>query len=217
MPHSWRHAPSPSACIQLSHVTMYALAYGGGGHCAMATSSDPERKCKNSIVQNLLPECAKMPIFRRNFAKFSRGHAPRPPENGRAFGTSPKVDLWRHTIVTKLGLPFGNFLRTPLHVCFAPLRHYRNSRLRFSFFTALFSWMTNKNLQRDHCSSICKALMMITGVIETFAICRLYRFFCPWFSLYGNFHITNRDGPNFLHFFTIFPYMLLLLLFNSYI
>jgi len=25
--------------------------------------------------------------------------------------------------------------------------------------------------------------MMITGVIETFAICRLYRFLWPWFSL----------------------------------
>ena len=30
---------------------------------------------------------------------------------------------------------------------------------------------------------ICNALMMITGVIETFAICRLYRFHWPWFSL----------------------------------
>jgi len=29
--------------------------------------------------------------------------------------------------------------------------------------------MTNKNLQQDHCSSICNALMMITGVMETFA------------------------------------------------
>jgi len=38
-------------------------------------------------------------------------------------------------------------------VCFAPLRHYRNSLLRFSFFTALFSWMTKKNLQQNHCSS----------------------------------------------------------------
>jgi len=25
--------------------------------------------------------------------------------------------------------------------------------------------------------------MMITGVIETFAICRLYRFHWPWYSL----------------------------------
>ena len=31
--------------------------------------------------------------------------------------------------------------------------------------------MTNKNLEQDHCSSICNALMMmITGVIETFTI-----------------------------------------------
>ena len=69
------------------------------------------------------------------------------------------------------------------YVCFAPLRHYRNSPLRLSFFTVLFSWMSNKNLQHDHCSSICNALMMITGVIKTFAICRLYRFLWPRFSL----------------------------------
>jgi len=49
-------------------------------------------------------------IFRCNFAKFSRGHAPGPLWNGR-----PKVDLWRHTIVTKIAPP-GNFLRTPLLV-----------------------------------------------------------------------------------------------------
>jgi len=45
--------------------------------------------------------------------------------------------------------------------------------------------VTNKNLQHDHCSSICNALMMITGVIETFAICRWCRFHWPWFSLYS--------------------------------
>jgi len=38
--------------------------------------------------------------FRWNFAKFSRGRAPGPPYNGR-----PKVDLWRHTMMTKLGPP----------------------------------------------------------------------------------------------------------------
>jgi len=32
---------------------------------------------------------------------------------------------------------------------------------------------------------ICNALMMITGVIETFAICRWYRFHWSWFSLQG--------------------------------
>ena len=69
------------------------------------------------------------------------------------------------------------------YVCIAPLRHYRNSHLRFSFFTAHFSWMTNKNLQNDHCSSIYNALMMITGVIETFEICHFYRFLWPRFSL----------------------------------
>jgi len=66
MPHSWRHAPSPLACIQLSHVTTYAS------------------------------------------------------------------------------------------------HHYRNRLSCFSFFTALFSWKTNMNLQQDHCCSICNALMMIT-------------------------------------------------------
>jgi len=30
---------------------------------------------------------------------------------------------------------------------------------------------------------LCNALMMMTGVIETFAICRGYRFHWPWFSL----------------------------------
>ena len=60
-----------------------------------------------------------MRIFRYNFAKFSKGNVPRPPKNGRAFGTSLEVDFWRHTIVThtivvKLGPPLGNFLRTPL-------------------------------------------------------------------------------------------------------
>jgi len=53
----------------------------------------------------------------------------------------------------------------------------------FFIFYSAFSWMTNKNLQHDHCSSICNALLMITVVIETFAICRLYRFLWPWFSL----------------------------------
>ena len=69
--------------------------------------------------------------------------------------------------------------------CFARLRHFRSSPSGFSFFTAFFSWVFNKNLQHDHCSSICNALIMITGVMETFAICRLYRFHWPWFSLLG--------------------------------
>jgi len=50
------------------------------------------------------------------------------------------------------------------------------------FFTALFSWVANKNLQHDHYSSICNALM-ITGVIETFAICCWYCLHWPLFSL----------------------------------
>jgi len=58
-------------------------------------------------------------LFRYNVTKFSRGHAPGPPYNGLAFGTSPKVDLWRHTSdVARCDEnlpPLGNFLRTPLH------------------------------------------------------------------------------------------------------
>jgi len=48
------------------------------------------------------------------------------------------------------------------YVCLAPLRHYRNIPSRFSYFAAIFSSVTNKNLQQDHCSSICNALMTIT-------------------------------------------------------
>jgi len=65
----------------------------------------------------------------------------------------------------------------------APLRHNRNSPSHFSFFTALFCWVANQNLQHGHCSSICNALMVITGVMETLAICRLYCFHWPWFLL----------------------------------
>jgi len=42
------------------------------------------------------------------FCKIFPGRVPGPLYNGR-----PKVDLWRHTIVTELA-PLGNFLRTPL-------------------------------------------------------------------------------------------------------
>ena len=52
----------------------------------------------------------------------------------------------------------------------------------FIFYRA-FLLNDHKNLQQDHCSSICNALMMITGAIETFAICHLHRFLWPWFSL----------------------------------
>jgi len=34
-----------------------------------------------------------------------------------------------------------------------------------------------------HDKLICYALIMITGVIETFAICHLYRLLWPWYSL----------------------------------
>jgi len=41
--------------------------------------------------------------------------------------------------------------------------------------------------------TICNALMMITGVIETFAICRWYRFHWPWFSLLSfSFELKNE-------------------------
>ena len=57
--------------------------------------------------------------------------------------------------------------------CFIQIHCFKNTQ----------SDMNYENLQHDHCSSICNALMMITGVIETFAICRLYRSHWPWFSL----------------------------------
>jgi len=62
-----------------------------------------------ALYKNLLPECTIMRIFRCNFAKFSLWHSPGTPSNGPAFGTSPKVDLWRHTIVTKLCPPPRKF------------------------------------------------------------------------------------------------------------
>ena len=43
------------------------------------------------------------------------------------------------------------------HVTTYASRHYVTTEIAvcvFSFFTALFSWITNKNLQQDHCSSI---------------------------------------------------------------
>jgi len=51
-----------------------------------------------------------MRIFRRNFAKFSRGHAPGPPRMVVPSALPPKLicditRLWRHTTVTKLAPP----------------------------------------------------------------------------------------------------------------
>jgi len=40
----------------------------------------------------------------------------------------------------------------------------------FFIFHSAFLLTGHKNLQHDHCSLICNALMMITGVIETFAM-----------------------------------------------
>jgi len=48
--------------------------------------------------------------------------------------------------------------------------------LRVFHLSQRFSPDYHKNLQQDHCSPICHALMMITGIIETFAICRLLSF-----------------------------------------
>jgi len=67
-----------------------------------------------------------MRIFRCNLQNFPGGHSPGHPWNGCAFGTSPKVDLWRHTIVTKLGLSPGNFLRTPLFALYQIIKHEKN-------------------------------------------------------------------------------------------
>ena len=53
-------------------------------------------------------------------------------------------------------------------------RHYvtTETALRvFHFFTALFSWVTNKNLQHDHCSSICNARpTSLTKKVQTFSL-----------------------------------------------
>ena len=87
---------------------------------------------------------------------------------------------WRHTPSPSPRIQLN-------HVTTYASRHYvtTETALRvFHFFTALFSWVTNKNLRHDHCSSICNALMMVSVVIETLAICRLYRFHWPWFSLW---------------------------------
>ena len=47
----------------------------------------------------------------------------------------------------------------------------RNSPLPFFIFHSALLFTDPKNLQQDHCSSICNALMMITKVIERSAIC----------------------------------------------
>jgi len=103
-------------------------------------------------------------------------------------GSRAFLPLTRHCASKRKWMGCFTLLQYPAescdYACFAPLRHYRNSLSRFSFFvTALFSWVTNKNLRQEHCSPICNALMMmITGVIETIAMCHWYRFHWPWFS-----------------------------------
>jgi len=56
--------------------------------------------------------------------------------------------------------------------------HYVTTETAFCVFNfcSVFLLKANKNLQQDHSRSIYNALMMITGAIETFAICQLYRF-----------------------------------------
>jgi len=51
-------------------------------------------------------------------------------------------------------------------------QHCTETALAFFTFHRVFLLTDHKNLQHDHCSSICNALMMITGVIETFVLCR---------------------------------------------
>jgi len=46
----------------------------------------------------------------------------------------------------------------------------------FFIFHSDFLLTDHWNLQQDHCSSICNALMIVTGVTETSAKCCLYRF-----------------------------------------
>ena len=56
--------------------------------------------------------------------------------------------------------------------------------IAFLIFHSAFLLTGHKSLQQDHCSSIFNALiLMITGVFETFAVCRLHRFHWLWFSL----------------------------------
>ena len=57
-------------------------------------------------------------------------------------------------------------------------------RFAFFIFYSAFLLTDHKNLQQqDNCSWICNVLVMISGVIETFAKCHSYRFLWPWFSL----------------------------------
>jgi len=91
------------------------------------------------------------------------------------------LNSWRHAPSPSAHIQLS-------HVITYTSRPYVTTKIAlcvFHFFTALFSWVTNKNFQHDHCSSICNALMKITRVIKTFAICHWYHFHQPWFSLQG--------------------------------
>ena len=63
--------------------------------------------------------------------------------------------------------------------------------LAFFIFHSAFLLTDHKNLHHDHCSSICNALL-ITVVIETFAICR---FHWPWFHYETAPNSSNTVSP----------------------
>ena len=68
-----------------------------------------------ALYQNLFPECTKMRIFRCNFATVSRGHAPGPPRMVVPSALPLNWFVTSHDCDETLP-PFGNILRTPLHV-----------------------------------------------------------------------------------------------------
>jgi len=72
------------------------------------------------------------------------------------------------------------------HVIMYASRHYVTTETALGdyIFRSAFLLTDHENLHQDHCSSICNALMMITGVVKTFPICRWYRFHWPWFGLF---------------------------------
>jgi len=60
------------------------------------------------------------------------------------------------------------------HVIVYASRHYVTTETALGdyIFRSALLLTDHENLHQDHCSSICNALMMITGVIKTFPICR---------------------------------------------
>jgi len=58
------------------------------------------------------------------------------------------------------------------HVTTYASRHDVTTETALRIFLFYSAFLPNDQSELDHCSSICNALMMITGVIETFAIGR---------------------------------------------